>query len=199
MSYRVCRKTTSKTFKVNNHVCKVFLEPIQEVLPGFWSWNVGFAVGRSKRQINDWYRNKKNRRARSLQNKLIGKAGLKTIATAFDHLLVLRWNIRPGDVMLLDCTSGRPEQQFRAWQRWRKNHQDAFINEETKEFWWYRPPYPGDEVYKHFKVIPLTPLDKRMSWAGEGYFLCFDAVPKDPHKQLPTEQTAQQASLVPRS
>jgi len=124
MSYRVCRKTTSTTFKVGNQLCKVFIEPMNEYLPGFWLWNVGFVVGNSRRQLNDWYWKRKNKRTSPLEKHIVGKSGLKTIASAFDHLLLLRWNIRPGDALVLDCTSGEPDKQFRAWNRWRRSHQD---------------------------------------------------------------------------
>jgi hypothetical protein len=199
MSYRVCRKTTSTTFKVNDQLCKIFLEPMREYMPGFWLWNVGFAVGRSKRQLNDWYWNRKNKRARAIRRKLVGKAGIKTIAMAFDNLLLMRWHLPPGDGLVLDCTSGDPERQFKAWQRWRKEHQDCLIDYECKEFYWFRPPYFDDPVYQNFKVVPVTPPNKRMSWYGPGYHQCFDTLPRADHKHQPMEQTVLQASQDPPS
>jgi len=82
MTYRVRRKLISSKFKINNQLCKVFLEPWYEQTNGFWGWNVGFAVGKSNRQLNDWYHGRKNKRRRSLhitpnwmsgnQNNLLG-------------------------------------------------------------------------------------------------------------------------------
>ena len=79
MSYRVRRKFTSSEFFVDGQRCKIFFEPDEEFEPGFWSWNVGFAVGKSSRQLNDWYRRRNNRRARTLQGKFTGRSGVKAI------------------------------------------------------------------------------------------------------------------------
>ena len=35
----------------------------------FWMWHIGFAVGKSTRQVNDWYYMKQNKRARAVRNK----------------------------------------------------------------------------------------------------------------------------------
>ncbi|NBX49664.1 hypothetical protein EBT25_06910, partial [bacterium] len=127
MSYRICRKHISRTFTVQDHLCKVFLEPHGEFKPGHWLWNVGFAVGKSSRQLNDWNRRKKNRRARSLDCQMKGKAGIKTISAGFNTVLDLRWHIPPGDALVIDCTSGDPEKQFRAFSWWHRQHTDWII------------------------------------------------------------------------
>lgn len=174
MSYRVCRKFISSTFRVEDQLCKIFLEPCFEHQNGFWIWNVGFAVGKSRRQVNDWYWNRKNKRARTLKKRLVGRSGMKTLVGALDRLLVLRWNLAPGDGLVFNCMSGEPEKQFRACQRWQRMHPDCIIDAEKKEFWWYRPPYPNDEVWRHFEIIPLIPPDKKISLIGENYFSAFD-------------------------
>ena len=80
MSYRVRRKFTSYKFCVNGQICKFFLDPKKEYLPGFYFWNVGFAIGKSNRQLNDWYREKKNKRAKKLRRRLTGKSGIKPLS-----------------------------------------------------------------------------------------------------------------------
>lgn len=174
MSYRVCRKFISSTFRVEDQLCKIFLEPCFENQNGFWIWNFGFAVGKSRRQLNDWYWNRKNKRARSLKKRMVGRSGAKTLTKALDRLLVLRWNLPPGDGLFFNCVSGKPEKQFRVFQRWQRVHPDCIINFERKEFWWYRPPYPNDAVWQHFEIIPLIPADKRISLIGDNYFSAFD-------------------------
>ena len=178
MSYRIRRKITSTTFRVQGQLCKVFLEPTHEYRPGFWHWNTGFAVGKSKRQINDWYWKRKNKRARSLKKQLVGTSGIKTIAAGFDKVLLLRWNLAPGDVLTLDCTSGEPEKQFRAWQRWHKHHQDWVIDYDQQTFHWYRPPYPDDEIYNFFAIKPKPPVDPRSNCLGDRYYECYRVQPK---------------------
>ena len=60
-------------------MCKVIISPWCKLENGFWAWNVGFAVGKSNRQINDWYNMRKNKRARSLRKKFTGDVGLLSL------------------------------------------------------------------------------------------------------------------------
>ena len=48
------RKFTTYKFFVEGQICKIFFQPQKEFEKGFWSWNVGFAIGNSNRQLNDW-------------------------------------------------------------------------------------------------------------------------------------------------
>ena len=41
------RKFTTYKFFVEGQICKIFFQPQKEFEKGFWSWNVGFAVGNS--------------------------------------------------------------------------------------------------------------------------------------------------------
>lgn len=173
MSYRVCRKFTGSLFRVGDHLCKVFLEPMEEYRPGFYCWNVGFAVGKSRRQLNDWYKNRKNKRARSLNKKLPGKVGLSAISKGHEAVLRLRWNIEPGDHIVLDCTSKEPDKQFRAWKRWCNNRPEWIIDEDRKEFIWYRPPYPVDPLRLKYKITGVTPDDPMICTTGRNYFKTF--------------------------
>ena len=79
MSKRIRRKSISNTFKIKGHLCKVILSPWCKLDTGFWAWNVAFAVGKSNRQINDWYNKRNNKRARSLDKKLTGSIGLRAM------------------------------------------------------------------------------------------------------------------------
>lgn len=189
MSYRVNRKTMSSLYLVGEHVCKVFLEPIAEYEPGFWRWNVGLAVGKSRRQINDWYWCRKNKRARSLNAHLTGKSGVKTISRGFKEILRLRWQIQPGDCLTVGCTSAEPEKQFRAWCYWPKHYPDWVIDPVQHEFAWYRPPYPNDTVWRDFKVIGRTPSNPLGKVDADVYFSAFSLLPKDQHKPQSRIQT----------
>ena len=99
------RKFTTYKFFVEGQICKIFFQPQKEFEKGFWSWNVGFAVGNSNRQLNDWYWKKKNKRSRSVHRQMTGKVGLKGVTKFFTEILRLRWTIEPGDVLFCDCTS----------------------------------------------------------------------------------------------
>ena len=55
------RKFTTYKFFVEGQVGKVFFRPQKEWKDGFWLWHIGFAVGKSTRQVNDWYYMKQNK------------------------------------------------------------------------------------------------------------------------------------------
>jgi len=196
MTYRVRRKFTSSKFCIDGQFCKVFMEPMDEYRPGFYTWNVGFAVGKSNRQLNDWYNRRKNKRARSINNKMTGRSGIKAIRTAFQKVLELRWKIEPGDVIVLDCTSGNSDKQFRAWKRWQQKHQDFIINYSTKEYFWYRPPYPEDPIRKDFNIIPIVPADPFLDTLDSRYYDCFRVQLKVPNTDLSMGQITDLLSPV---
>ena len=199
MTYRVCRKFTSSTFRVNGQICKVFLEPLSEYRPGFFLWNTGFAIGKSQRQLNDWYWKRKNKRARSINDHMNGSCGIKAIRRGFHEVLRLRWNLSPGDVLVIDSTSAFPDKQYRAFSWWRRYHPEWTVNDDSKEFFWHRPPYPDDEIRKYFYITPVTPLDPLANTLHERYFDCFRAYPK-PHNMVPSiSQTADQLTQAPTS
>ena len=179
MSKRIRRKSISNTFKIKGHLCKVIISPWCKLENGFWAWNVGFAVGKSNRQINDWYHMRKNKRARSLRKKFTGDVGLRAIAEGWRTVLKLRWNIEPGDSITFDCTSGKPEQQFRAFQYWRRYHCDWLYDEDKLEFYWTRPPYPDDTIWKKAEIIGVTPKNPLEPIHPGAYFDCFTLLPYD--------------------
>ena len=151
------------------------MDPSWEFQQGFYGWNIGFAIGKSNRQLNDWYTKKKNKRAFSLNKKLVGRSGIKFIRKGFEEVLKLRWYIQPGDAIVLDCTSGEPEKQFRAWKRWQAFHPDILVKEERKEFIWHRPPHHIDPIWKSHKIIGKIPPFPNKSISGKRYFDCFHA------------------------
>ena len=139
MTYRPHRRTLTSTIRVGKHLCKVFLKPWDKMSSGAVVWKVGFGVGKSRRQINDWYHVRQNRRRRSLHKHMTGTEGFKTIPRGFNEVLRLRWLIPAGDTIFIDCTSADPEKQWKTFSRWRRWHPDWFVNEHLKEFYWTRP------------------------------------------------------------
>ena len=196
MTYRVRRKFTGSKFYVDGQLCKIFMEPFQEFKPGFFAWNVGFAIGKSNRQLNDWYWKRKNKRARSIRNQMVGRSGLKAIRRGFEEVLRMRWLIPPGDAIVLDCTSGDPDRQFRAWSRWHRYHPEWLIDFEKKEFLWYRPPFADDPIRKTFDITALVPDDPTANTADERYFECFRVQPKVATDELSMSQIAELLSPV---
>lgn len=208
MNQRVRRKFTSYKFCVNGQICKFFLEPKKEYLPGFYFWNVGFAIGRSNRQLNDWYKEKKNKRANKLRKKLTGKSGIKPLSIAFRKMMELRWIMEPGDALVIRCHSLDPEKEFKALLRWQRKYSDWMVNEKDREIMWYRPPYPHEDIYERYNIIKKIPEDPFLIAQGSNYLLCFDYSLKaqcidrsnlqmpDQHKQV---QYSEQAVVLPTS
>lgn len=199
MTYRIRRKFISSTFTVEGHLCKIFLEPIREYAPGFYLWNTGFAIGKSRRQLNDWYWRRNNRRRRSLDNHFNGRAGIKAIRQGFEEVLRLRWALAPGDALVIDSTSGDPDKQYRAFSRWRRYHPEWTVDEIRQEFFWYRPPYIDDPIREDFEIIGITPDDPLANTMPDRYYDCFLIRPKDPNIQLPSQRIADLLGQAPSS
>ena len=173
------RKFTTYKFFVEGQICKVFFQPQKEFKKGFWIWNVGFAVGKSNRQLNDWYWKRKNKRSRSIHRQMTGRKGIKTVTIFFKEILKLRWILEPGDVFYCDCTSFKPEQQFKIGLRFVRNHPDWAIDHDKKIFFWHRPPYSDDEIWDTHKIIGKIPPNPLLSMGNSQYVQCFDAFPID--------------------
>ena len=171
------RKFTTYKFFVEGQICKVFFQPQKEFKKGFWIWNVGFAVGKSNRQLNDWYWKRKNKRSRSIHRQMTGRKGIKTVTIFFKEILKLRWILEPGDVFYCDCTSFKPEQQFKIGLRFVRNHPDWAIDHDKKIFFWHRPPYSDDEIWDTHKIIGKMPPNPLLSMGNSQYVQCFDAFP----------------------
>lgn len=105
-------------------------------------WLASVAVGKSKRQINDWMWRKKNSRTRRLDGNLTGRAGNKVQAIAIRALHEWFAFIPPGDSIVFRCESADPEKQFRVWKKWILRHDYVLqpeIDEELKSFYFYKP------------------------------------------------------------
>lgn len=157
MTYRVRRKLISTTFKVNQQLCKIFLEPWVKNQFGMMTWNMGFAIGKSHHQLNDWYKKRRNKRFRSLHKQMKGKSGVLTLHSAYRTMLKFRWNIPPGDCLVINCDSAYPDKQYHAYSKFLVKRGDFIPKPETNQFFWTRPPYPNDEIIKLGKVIPQPP------------------------------------------
>ena len=188
MTYRVRRKFISTKFYVDKYLCKVFIKPISEYRKDHWQWEAGFVVGRSNRQMNDWFRDKRNKRAKKVKDQMTGRVGMKAISRGFQKVLKMRWILQPGDCLTLDCTSGNPEKQFKAWSRWHRHHPEWVIDYENKAFNWFRPPYLEDSVWKSFDIKGITPEDPYANTASLRYFDSFRVTPKDKTFELSDKQ-----------
>ena len=105
-------------------------------------WLASLAVGKSRRQINDWLKRKtRKQRVRRLDSCLTGKYSNLSQAIAIQQ--VRRWvqELPPGNSITLRCESAKPDKQFRVWKKWFQRWEDKKwdINEEFKSFFYYKP------------------------------------------------------------
>ncbi len=100
------------------------------------TWLVSFAVSKSKRQINDWLKQRNNKRCNKLASSLTGKYGPLTQAIAVRQMRKWFESIPKGDMLFFRCESFVPDKQFRVWQKWFFLHEskDWVINTKYKYF-----------------------------------------------------------------
>ena len=96
--------------------------------------------------------------------------------------------IEPGDVLYCDCTSSKPEQQFKVGHRFVKNHPVWTIDYDKKVFFWHRPPYSNDPIWEDHEIIGNIPANPLQNTEHNLYFDCFSAFPKDPHTARSKDQ-----------
>lgn len=105
-------------------------------------WLASLAVGKSRRQINDWLKRKtKRKNVRRLDSCLTGKHS--NLSQAIGIQQVRRWvcELPPGDSIVLRCESAKPDKQFRVWKKWFQRWEDVRWepSEEFRSFFYYKP------------------------------------------------------------
>ena len=140
---RIKRKKLVQTFIEESGVITVTrLTPWMHIGKSY-VWIVSLAVGKSRRQINDWLmRRCKRRRVLQFDNHLTGLGGNKGQAIAVRQLSVWLDVIPEGDMIVFICESAEPERQMKVWKKWILRHNPDLlfsIDEETKSFYIYKP------------------------------------------------------------
>jgi len=177
MRQRIRRQLISTKFKLNKKLCKLFIDPWYTYEKGFWVWNVGFAIGKSNRQLNDWYNQRRNKRANAIRKKMSGPGDYRSFYQAWRRILKLRWQMPPGDSLMIDCTGAYPEQQYKVYKfltdsKYRQ-HPDWHWREELKQIYWTRPPSRLNPAWKKGIIIPKLPKDLYAPVTSENYLDSF--------------------------
>ena len=102
--------------------------------------------------------------------------------------MTIRWNLLPGDVLYCDCTSSEPDKQFTAMSWLIRKHPEWVTDREQKIFFWHRPPYAEDDIWKDHIIVGKTPANPLQNTENNQYFDCFDAFPKDQCKARSKDQ-----------
>jgi hypothetical protein len=140
---RIKRKKLVKTLRLENGAIAV-----TRLIPWIhtgksYAWMASLAVGKSRRQINDWLKRRTRRkRVKQLDNNLTGLGGNAGHAIALRHLYTWLAVIPPGDMVMFYCQSAEAERQMVIWKKWINRHHPNLlysIDEETKSFYIYKP------------------------------------------------------------
>ncbi|NBU70243.1 MAG: hypothetical protein EBS53_02135 [Bacteroidetes bacterium] len=103
-------------------------------------WLVSLAVAKSRRQINDWLKRRRNSRVRRLDSSLTGKIGNRVQAIAVRQLRQWVAEHPVGDSLSFRCASAEADKQLRVWKKWFEKHElnGWEVNEELKSFFFYK-------------------------------------------------------------
>jgi hypothetical protein len=105
-------------------------------------WLASLAVGKSRRQINDWLKRKtKRKNVRRLDSCLTGRHANLVQGIGVYKLRDWVRELPPGDSIAMRCESAKPDKQFQIWKKWlqRKESVTWEANEEFKSFFYYKP------------------------------------------------------------
>lgn len=141
MTYRIKKKKKVYTKSIGKgYLLKMRLLPWIHTSKGC-VWLAALAVSKSKRQINDWLEDRKQRiRVRRLASSLTGKIGNRVQGIAIRQVRQWVSELPKGHSIALRCESALPEKQFRVWKKWFERREDIRweINEEHKSFFFYK-------------------------------------------------------------
>ena len=107
---------------------------------------LSLAAGKSKRQLNDWM-NKRTRKkqVQKLSSNLTGKLSYFLLLRVMHQIHAWCDQLIPGDMVVFNCESAKPEKQFRAWGKW-------LTTKDSKCKWISNPKFLSFYFYKHMNL-----------------------------------------------
>ena len=95
--------------------------------------------------------------------------------------------INKQQVIAASANAGVPKagwfkKQFKVGYRFVTRHPVWTIDYDNKIFFWHRPPYANDPIWKDHEIIGKIPANPLQNTENNLYFDCFSATPIDPHK-----------------
>ena len=104
-------------------------------------WLVCLAVSQSKRQINDWLNQRKNKRSKRLSKQMTGRSGMTPLLWAFNKVPFIEQHIPNWDGLFFWFDAIEKDKQRRVYMRWFERH-----NKMSK--WKY---VPNSDSFYYFK------------------------------------------------
>jgi len=141
LSVRSTRSKKNNTIKLpDGSWCRIRITPWMRVENNY-IWIISLAVSKSNRQINDWMKKRKNKRARSLSKQMTGKFAGKVQAFAVRQMRAWMKEHFKNDSIVFKCESVEAEKQYRIWKKW-------FARWESEK-WEPVPEYLGFYYFKN--------------------------------------------------
>ena len=141
MRRRRVKKKLLTVFLPGNYLMKLRLVSWMRTPTGT-IWLASLAVGKSKRQLNDWMSRKtKRKRVIQLDSNLTGKLNVKLMLQVMEQVHAWCDELTNGDMFVFNCESAEPQKQFRVWGKWlsRKEHGYTWVpNKELLSFYFYK-------------------------------------------------------------
>jgi hypothetical protein len=105
-------------------------------------WLASLAVGKSKRQLNDWMsRRTRTRRVNRMDSNLTGKLTVKLMLQVMEQVHIWCDELVKGDMFVFNCESAEPQKQFRVWGKWLSKKERGYTwvsNKELLSFYFYK-------------------------------------------------------------
>ena len=141
MRRRKVKKKLLTVFLPGNYLMKLRLVSWMQTPVGT-IWLASLAVGKSKRQLNDWMnRRTRKKQVRCLDFNLTGKLTVKLMLQVMEQVHAWCDELNNGDMFVFNCESAEPQKQFRVWGKWlsRKEHGYKWVpNKELLSFYFYK-------------------------------------------------------------
>ena len=135
------KKKLLTVFLPGNYLMKLRLVSWMRT-PAGTIWLASLAVGKSKRQLNDWMSRKtKRKRVIQLDSNLTGKLNVKLMLRVMEQVHAWCDELANGDMFVFNCESAEPQKQFDVWGKWlsRRNKGYTWVaNKELLSFYFYK-------------------------------------------------------------
>ena len=126
----------------NGQVLKVRFKP-QMLVGQSCVWNISSAIGKSHRQLNDWEKKRKNKRAKKLRNLMSGRVGAASLAFIMRTARYCYQLLAPGDSIAFQCEAVCSAKQFEVYKKW--------LLEREKDPWQVLKDVKGFFIHKPIK------------------------------------------------
>ena len=141
MTYRVTRKNKVITANLSNgDEFKVIARPFKFPNGGYF-WLVAMVASKSKRAINDWIKERNDRkRVKKLNYYSPKKRDVKALRIAVNAAKTWIKEIPDGDSLVFRAEGAKADQLFRIYKKWFETHENIpwVVCEEYKSFFFYK-------------------------------------------------------------